>query len=131
MSFPAASYAAYRPTATRALARCLAALPCVAAALSAQPTTVETRALAPGVTYRRLSDPRGPWEMHVVRVDLRRAPVTLAAAHARDSLRGRERTSDIARRAGALVAINADFFDLRTGENENQQVVAGEWGKGL
>ena len=27
--------------------------------------------------------------------------------------------------------MNADFFDLRTGENENEQIVDGEWWKGL
>jgi len=95
--------------------------------------------LAPGVTYRRVVDARGPWTLHVVRVDLRRAGaagVALRPARAHDALRGRERTSEMARRATAagdtvLAAVNADFFDLRTGENENQQVVAGEWWKGL
>ena len=28
-------------------------------------------------------------------------------------------------------AVNADFFDLKTGENENNQVIGGEWWKGL
>jgi hypothetical protein len=27
--------------------------------------------------------------------------------------------------------VNADFFDLKSGENENNQVIAGEWWKGL
>jgi hypothetical protein len=30
-----------------------------------------------------------------------------------------------------LAAVNADFFDLKSGENENNQVIAGEWWKGL
>jgi hypothetical protein len=30
-----------------------------------------------------------------------------------------------------LAAVNADFFNLETGENENNQVLAGEWWKGL
>jgi len=33
--------------------------------------------------------------------------------------------------ATVLAAINADFFNLSTGENENNQVIAGEWWKGL
>jgi len=33
--------------------------------------------------------------------------------------------------ATVLAAINADFFNLGTGENENNQVIAGEWWKGL
>jgi hypothetical protein len=30
-----------------------------------------------------------------------------------------------------LAAVNGDFFNLQTGENENNQVVAGEWWKGV
>jgi hypothetical protein len=33
--------------------------------------------------------------------------------------------------ARVLVAINSDFFELQSGENENNQVVRGEWWKGL
>ena len=95
-----------------------------------------TRSLAPGVTYRKLVDGRGPWVVYVLRVDLRRADLAVRHARAHDSLRGRERTSDMVRRttgAGArvLAAVNADFFDLKSGENENNQVIAGEWWKGL
>jgi len=98
--------------------------------------TTATRTLAPGVTYRRVTDPAGPWVIHVVRVDLRRSDLTLRHARALDSLRGRERTSEMVRRATAdgatvLAAVNADFFDLKTGENENNQVIAGEWWKGV
>src|SRR6476661_4172612 len=63
--------------------------------------TVARRLLAPGVTYRHVVDARGPWDLHVVRVDLRRADVAVRAARARDSLRGRERVSEMARRATA------------------------------
>ena len=62
------------------------------------PSPVERRELAPGVVYERLQDARGPWSMHVVRVDLRRADVAVQAMHARDSLRGREQPSAMARR---------------------------------
>ncbi len=100
------------------------------------PSPVERRELAPGVVYERLQDARGPWSMHVVRVDLRRADVAVQAMHARDSLRGREQPSAMARRRttpelAVLAAINADFFDLKSGENENNQVIDGEWWKGL
>ncbi|MEQ1689967.1 MAG: phosphodiester glycosidase family protein [Gemmatimonas sp.] len=103
--------------------------------IDAQPASA-VRELARGVSYWHVADARGPWRMHVVRVDLRRASIELRAARAGDQLRGRERTSAMARRvstAGArvLAAVNADFFDLRSGENENNQVVAGEWWKGL
>ena len=98
--------------------------------------TITARALAPGVTYRRFVDARGPWLVSLVRMDLRRAGLELRHVRALDSLRGRERTTSIARRATAagarvLAAVNADFFDLKSGENENNQVVGGEWWKGV
>ena len=98
--------------------------------------TAVARTLAPGVVYRKLTEPGGPWVVHLVRIDLRRAGITLREARALDSLRGRERVSAMVRRANAagtpvLAAVNADFFDLKSGENENNQVIAGEWWKGL
>lgn len=69
----------------------------------------------------------------VVRVDLTQPGLTLRAVHARDSIASREATSSIVARANARpdervrVAINADFFDLRTGQSENNQVTDGEW----
>src|SRR6185369_1554366 len=78
----------------------------------------------------------GPFAIHLVTVDLRRSDIELRHARARDSLRGREKTTEMVKRAAGagatvLVAINADFFNLASGENENNQVVAGEWWKGL
>jgi hypothetical protein len=132
-----------RTPAPTLVALCACAVTCVAlhpararAQSPGNADTVARRSLAPGVAYRHVVDARGPWDVHVVRVDLRRADVAVRAARARDALRGRERVSDMARRAttaGAtvLAAVNADFFDLRTGENENNQVLDGEWWKGL
>ena len=93
--------------------------------------SVAAEQVASGVVHRRLVANQGPFTIHVVQVDLRRRDLAVAAMHAFDSLRGRERTSAmVARRIKAgvpvLAAINADFFDLNTGENENNQVVDGE-----
>ena len=98
--------------------------------------TVASRELAPGVVYRHFVDPRGPFMVHFVRVDLRRADLELRHVRAHDQLTGREKTSDMVRRvtnggASVIAAVNADFFNLRSGENENNQVIAGEWWKGL
>ena len=98
--------------------------------------TIAAQQLAPGVDYRKFTDRRGPWTMYVVRVDLRQGDVELRAGRAYAHLKGRERVSSIARRESStgvqvLAAVNADFFDLKTGENENNQVLAGEWWKGL
>ena len=117
---------------------CVVMLTAVAdARIMAQSSNTDAaRELTPGVSHRHIVDARGPWSIHVVRVDLRRAGIDLRAARAGDQLRGRERTSAMARRATTtgervVAAINADFFDLKTGENENNQIVAGEWWKGL
>jgi len=98
--------------------------------------TTESRELAPGVSYRTFTDARGPWAMHLVRVDLRRKNIEIRSARATDQLRGRERVSDMVRRVNAtgvhvLAAVNGDFFELKSGENENNQVIAREWWKGL
>lgn len=98
--------------------------------------SLSTRALAPGVTYRRLVRSGGPWIVHVVTVDLRRGDLTLHHVRAHDQLRTRERPSDMVKRREAagdrvLAAVNADFFDLKSGGNENNQVIAGEWWKGV
>ena len=94
------------------------------------------RLLAPGVTYRHWTDSAGPYVLYLVSVDLRRADIDLRHARAHDALRGREKPSEMVKRATAggttvLAAINADFVNLGTGENENTQVIAGEWWKGL
>ena len=98
--------------------------------------TVVSRQLAPGVAYRRFVDKRGPFVVNIVRVDLRRRELELRHARARDDLKGREKTTDMVRRVAGggvivLAAVNSDFFDLRSGENENNQVIGGEWWKGL
>lgn len=98
--------------------------------------SVTTNPIGSGVVHRRLIANQGPFTINVVEVDLRRRDVAIAAMHAFDSLRGRERTSAmVARRTASgtsvLAAINADFFDLKTGENENNQVVDGEVLKGV
>jgi len=94
------------------------------------------KVLSPGVAYRHWVDSSGPNSIHLVTIDLRRADVELRPARARDALRGREKTSEMVKRAAAggatvLAAINADFFNLGSGENENNQVIGGEWWKGL
>jgi hypothetical protein len=106
------------------------------ATLNAQAVDTATREVVPGVTHRRTVDARGPFIINVLRVDLKRSDIEVRHARARDQLKGREKTSEMARRASTdsvtvIAALNADFFDLRTGENENNQVIAREWWKGV
>ncbi|HTE48057.1 MAG TPA: phosphodiester glycosidase family protein [Gemmatimonadaceae bacterium] len=119
---------------TLSIARIVVTLPSVVRAQSGD--TLVARDLAPGVRYLQFVDKRGPLVVHLVRVDLRRRDIELRPARAHDQLRGREKTTEMVRRATAggatvLAAVNSDFFDLKTGENENNQVIGGEWWKGL
>lgn len=91
--------------------------------------------LARGVTWWQRLDGRGPWRLSVARIELGKAPVMLRAVHAQDALTGREPPTAMARRhAGdsvrVLLALNADFFDLRSGASENNQVTDGRWWRG-
>ena len=93
--------------------------------------------VAPGVGYARLERAAGPWVAHVVRIDRAAGSWTVIARHAGDSVRSRETTSAIAGRAAraaspsgaaptdVIAALNADFFDLRTGEVTDHQVIDG------
>jgi hypothetical protein len=97
--------------------------------------TLVSRELAAGVSYRKFQDPGAPNVMYLVRVDLRRTDLELRHVRANDQLTGLEKTSDMVRRVTAtgatvLAAVNGDFF-ATTGNNENNQVIASEWWKGL
>ena len=116
----------------------LAAATCLAAASTEaqRADTVRTETLAQGVTHARLVRNAGPWVIHVVKVDLRRADVQVRPVRAHDQLTTRERVSAMAgRRIAAgervLTAVNADFFDLASGASENNVVLDGEWWKGV
>ncbi len=95
-----------------------------------------TDTVAPGLVHTYYVRQAGPWRLHVVSVDLRGGGYTVRSVRALDSLRGREVTSrmvDRAKGAGheVRVALNADFFDLRTGETVNNQVSDGQIWKAL
>ena len=98
--------------------------------------TLVSRRLSAGVEYRHFVDKRGPFDVHLVRVNIRRPDIELRALRANGELKGRERPTEMVRRAASdggvvLAAVNADFFELKSGENENNQVIDGEWWKGL
>ena len=96
-----------------------------------QPDTNVSRVVVPGVTHRRLVFNRGPWSVNVLEVDLKQRELTVVAARADDRFTGREKVSGIVARSSTdttlvVGAVNADFFNLATGENGNNQVLAGE-----
>src|ERR1043166_4362345 len=98
--------------------------------------TMTTTRVAPGIVHRRIVDSTLPLVINVVSVDLRSGDYDVRHVRARDSLVVMEKVSAMVARqpgggASALVAINGDFFNVLTGENENNQVIDGEWWKGL
>ena len=67
-----------------------------------------TSRIAPGVTWTRINLPGGPNRVHVVSIKLAK-PSTIDVMLADDRLPGFEFTSSMARRAGAIAAINGDY----------------------
>jgi hypothetical protein len=93
-----------------------------------------TRTVAAGVVHRRIVRPAGPWWLNVLEVDLRQPALSVELARAGGTFTGRQRPSEIARTLDArwcpsgrrvLAAITGDLFELATGENEGNQIVAG------
>lgn len=110
----------------------VAALACLAPAASAQHVdSVEVDTVVPGVVHRHLVVTAGPWNIHVIEVNLRDPHLHVEQARADGQLRGRETVADMVRDHASktvvvVAAVNADFFDLKTGRNENNQVIDGE-----
>jgi hypothetical protein len=105
-------------------------------AVAQREDSTATRQLGPGVSHTRSVRIAGPWIINVVRIDLRHADLAVRHVRAREALSGRERVTEMVKRVEAsgqtvLAAVNADFFDLRSGANENNQVIDGEWWKGV
>jgi len=119
----AASAACARPSSSVKPARALLRF------LPTDTVTIDT--VAPDIVHYRVRRPTGPFNIQIVTVPVR-SRYEFTAARARDSLRGRERVTDMVRRHRERgeeipVALNADFFDLegKTGINENNQVLGG------
>lgn len=106
----------------------------IALPLAASVTTQDS--VAPGIGYRCVYSKDGPWAIHVVSIDLKSRRYALEGARAMEAMFGREKLTDMVQRFRArgdtpVVAINADFFSLRTGEVENNAVIGGNWVKGV
>lgn len=90
----------------------------------------------PGVTHTRRVRMAGPLIINVLQIDLRDPSVVVRQVRATDGVVGREKTSDMVKRrtaagANVIAALNADFFVLATGEALNNQIIDGEWWKGV
>ena len=67
-----------------------------------------TKTIAPGLTFTKIVDRKTPRRIFVLTVDIA-MPLTMDVALAGARMPARARTSRIARRAGALAAVNGDF----------------------
>ena len=88
-----------------------------------QPDSTRHEQLANGVeqTYQWYGS--GPWAVHSITIDPRVCNVSFRSIKGQDRAIGRETTSAMAKRAGALVAINADFFSFEPpGVSEGPQI---------
>ena len=87
----------------------LAALPGSDVSVSARERyKVSRQRVAPGLVLVKIVDRRGPNRIRVLRVDKSRE-LTLDTVLANDKIPGHETTSSMARRKGAIAAINGDY----------------------
>ncbi|HEX9657741.1 MAG TPA: hypothetical protein VGB89_12610, partial [Bacteroidota bacterium] len=94
--------------------------------------SITTITVADGVVHRHIVRTAGPWNIHALSIDMNRSELDIVSALALDSLLGRETTSSIAKgHPNVLAAINADFFNMKTGEADMNQVMDGEIVKGV
>ncbi|MDQ3661779.1 MAG: phosphodiester glycosidase family protein [Actinomycetota bacterium] len=75
---------------------------------SAERYRKSTRRLGQGVSLTSIADPKGPWRIKVLTVNLA-AESKLDVVLSNDRLAGLERTSSMGRRTGALAGINGDY----------------------
>ncbi len=97
---------------------------------------VASDTLTTGVIHTYYKGTEDSLSIHVVRIDLSQPDLRIGVARAHNQLTGREKVSNIVhdhttRSDSVLVAVNADFFNLKTGENENNQVIHGTIVRGL
>ena len=85
--------------------------------------------IAPGVQFftsqdQTIADPPGPTALYLLKLDP--SKVTLSSAHANDEVIGLETADVIAARHHAIAAVNAGFFNTRTGDPASVLKIAGE-----
>jgi hypothetical protein len=91
-----------------------------------RPDSAYNAQLASGMTHQYRWYAAGPWAVHTISVDPGACGTTFRTIKAQDRAIGRETTSSMARRANALVAINADFFSFDpAGVSEGPQIQNG------
>jgi hypothetical protein len=94
-----------------------------------------TTVVRPGLILNRIVDPRGPWTINILSIDLTQPDLAIGSARAHDKFLGREQTSSMAKRHNepgrtVVAAMNSDFFDLKSGEIENNNIIDADFVKG-
>ena len=106
-----------------------------AASPAQQWDSASVRTVVPGVIHKRVVVNRGPWRINVLEIDLRQPGLSIRGVKANDSFIGRETVRSMAGRyrgpGVAVAAVNADFFNIRSGESENNVVIEGTLSKGV
>ena len=101
----------------------------------AQWDSSSVRTIVPGVVHRRLVLNSGPWRINVLEIDLRRRDISLRGVKGNDAFASREKLSSMAARykgpGRVVAAVNTDFFDVKTGESENNVIIEGVMTKGV
>ncbi|MBI4540972.1 MAG: phosphodiester glycosidase family protein [Gemmatimonadetes bacterium] len=80
------------------------------------PDTMRATRIRPGIGYRYVWSPGGPWAVHILDVDLSRCEIGFAVRSPRPEANGRgaarKRVTELFREAGphGIAAVNGDFF---------------------
>ncbi len=95
-----------------------------------------TKEIVNGLTYKRILNLHDSLSANVIEIDLNKNIFFIDARKAGNKMGDREKTSSMVKRfqepgQTVLAAINADFFNIRTGENENNLVIDGKIAKGV
>jgi len=85
-----------------------AGLPATESEAGGRRKIVESRKIAPGLLFTKIVEKKIPRRTFVLKIDPSR-PLTVDVALAANQLPARRTTSQIAKRTGALVAVNGDF----------------------
>ena len=94
--------------------------------------TVLSYPVGPGMTYTKYIEHSAPWTIDVFEADMTNKYFSLETVKAFEKLAGgREKTSELSKRRNSINhwsvgAINADFFDLKTGLANNVEVIKGQ-----
>ncbi len=95
-------------------------------------STIKKETIAPGVTFTALRSIADSTNVYELKVNLKKGNYIFTALKAGDKLKARETTSSMAARASkeglnVIAAVNADFFNMKNGENENNMIINGRF----